>query len=344
MILLVSMAFAGPVEEDVARARALVLEGDFAGAKEALDRAEAEAAKTETVVLASTLAGIWFYRGAVEYHSGDRSEAMLQDLRRALVIDLEYSFDREAIPDPQTDDLFYALRSEVGQRPKYESGAREDAVDAKIFVDGQLMTEYDYIRLGNHLVQVMCPNGKLETEWMEIEENVDLYKQCRGKVTFGGEGEVDPYAMVIEDPPEEEPRKEREPREKKEKEPREKKEKEPREKKEKEPREPLDIDVASVGLVGGGAALLAGGAALNFVVVEPTYTAIEAARLDPASVSRAKADLMTQQFNRSRYATMGLLVAGAGCATAGILMNDRIGVIAAPAAGGGGGVVITGTF
>ena len=36
MILLVSMAFAGPVEEDVARARALVLEGDFAGALELL--------------------------------------------------------------------------------------------------------------------------------------------------------------------------------------------------------------------------------------------------------------------------------------------------------------------
>ncbi len=345
MNLLISMAWAGPVEEDVARARSLVIEGDYDGALDALDRAETEAGKTETVVLGSTLAGIWFYRGAVEYHSGDRSEAMLRDLRAALVIDLEYSFDREAIPDPETDDLFYALRSEVGQRPKYESGAREDAVDARIFVDGHLMTEYDYVRRGNHLVQVMCPNGKVETEWMEIDENVDLYKQCRGKVVFSG-GDDDPYAFV--DDPEEEPKKEREPREKKEREPREKKEREPREKKEREPREkkerePLDIDVASIGLMGGGAALLVGGAAVNFLVVEPTFDDIEAARANPASLDRGSAESLTSTFDSSRYATMGLLVAGAGCATAGVLVNDRIGILAVPAEGGCG-VVITGRF
>ena len=323
MILLCSLAFAGPVEEDVARARSLVLEGDFAGATEALDRAEESAGETETVVLASTLAGIWFYRGAVEYHTGDRSEAMLQDLRAALVIDLEYSFDREAIPDPETDDLFYALRSEVAQRPKYSSGAREDAVDARIFVDGKLMTEFDHIRLGNHLVQVMCPNGKVETEWMMVEEDVDLYKQCRGKVQFSSDGEIDPFAVVIDDPPEEKP-------------PREKREREPREKKE---REPLDLDVASLGMIGGGVVLLGGGTALNFAVVEPTYAQIEAARADPASVSRLKADALTRQFNTSRYATMGLLVAGAGLTTAGVLTNDRVGVLAGPS-----GVVVHGTF
>lgn len=324
MIWLCSLAFAGPVEEEVARARSEVLAGNYDEALAALERAEDQAGETETVVLASTLAGIHFYRGAVEYHQGDRSEAMLRYLRQALVIDLEYGFDREAIPDPETDDLFYALRSEVGQRPKYASGAREDAVDAKIFVDGKLMTEFDYIRLGDHLVQVMCPNGKVETEWMTIEGDVDLYKQCRGKVTFGGEGgdEIDPYAMVIEEEPEPEVR--------------EKKEREPREKKE---REPLDVDVASVGLMGGGAVLLGAGVGMNFAVVEPAFAEIEAARADPASLSRAKADTLTTRFNTSRYATMGLLVAGAGCATAGVLTNDRIGVLAGP-----NGIVITGTF
>ena len=316
MIWLCSLAFAGPVEEEVARARSEVLAGNYDEALAALERAEDQAGETETVVLASTLAGIHFYRGAVEYHQGDRSEAMLRYLRQALVIDLEYGFDREAIPDPETDDLFYALRSEVGQRPKYASGAREDAVDAKIFVDGKLMTEFDYIRLGDHLVQVMCPNGKVETEWMTIEGDVDLYKQCRGKVTFGGEGgdEIDPYAMVIEEEPEPEVR-------------------------EKKEREPLDVDVASVGLMGGGAVLLGAGVGMNFAVVEPAFAEIEAARADPASLSRAKADTLTTRFNTSRYATMGLLVAGAGCATAGVLTNDRIGVLAGP-----NGIVITGTF
>ena len=81
-------------------------------------------------------------------------------------------------------------------------------------------------------------------------------------------------------------------------------------------------NVASVLLMGGGGALLAGGAVANFLLVNPTWTDIQAARDKPASVTRAEADDLTARFNTWRAVTFGLLGAGVAGVTVGILVDD----------------------
>ena len=310
---LTAAAWAGPVEEEVARARAAILAEDWDQAAKSLDAAESQAPQVDDVVLGDTLAGIWFYRGAVEYHTGDRDEAMLRHWRAALVLDINYRYDRDVVVDPVSADLFEALRSEVNQRPQYSAGAREDAIDARIFVDGVLQHDYDHVRLGRHLAQVACPDGSVEGKWVEIDEDVDLYELCPGGVEF-----LTP-TLVAEPEEEEKPNRSRE-----------------REKKE---REPLDLDVPSLALMAGGGAMLAGGAAANFVWVEPSYARVEAANADPSSVTRLQADGLTRDFNVSRATTLGLLGGGVLAVTAGVLVNDTVGVLASPS-----GVVVVGRF
>ncbi len=75
-------------------------------------------------------------------------------------------------------------------------------------------------------------------------------------------------------------------------------------------------------LLGGGGALLAGGAVVNFLLVNPTWSDLEAARAKPATVTRGEADDLTARFNTWRAVTLGLLGAGAASATVGILLHD----------------------
>lgn len=306
-IALTALAMAGPVEEEVARARAAIVAEDWDQARTSLDAAEASASEVDEVILGDTLAGIWFYRGALEYHTGDRNEAMLQHWRAALVLDLSYRYDRDAVVDPVSADLFEALRSEVGQRPQYSAGAREDAIDARIFVDGVLQHDYDHIRLGRHLAQVACPDGSVQGEWVDIEGDDSLYRLCPGGVEF-----LTP-TVVAEPEPEGRP---------------------PR-----EPRERRDLDVPSLALMAGGGALIGAGVAANFVWVEPAYARVSTANADPTSVSRLQADAISRDFNVARGTTLGLIGGGVLAATAGVLVNDRVGVLASPS-----GVVIVGTF
>ncbi|MCP4808169.1 MAG: hypothetical protein GY913_31065 [Proteobacteria bacterium] len=307
-IALTALAMAGPVEEDVARARAAILAEDWEQAKASLDKAEASAPTVDAVILGDTLAGIWFYRGALEYHTGDRDEAMLQHWRAALVLDINYRYDRDAVVNPVSADLFEALRSEVNQRPQYSAGSHEDAIDARIFVDGVLQHDYDHIRLGRHLAQVSCPDGQVHADWVEVEGDVDLYSLCPTGVEFLT------ATLVAEPEPEDT-------------------------KKPKKEREPLDLDVPSLALMAGGGALLAGGTAANFVWVEPAFARVDAANTDPTTVSRLQADAITRDFNVARATTLGLLGGGVLAVTAGVLVNDSIGVLAGPS-----GVVVAGTF
>lgn len=321
-------AQAGQVEDDVRKALEAIKDGDFETAQQLLDQAEANVATTTSVVLGSSLASIWYYRGVLEYYNGDPNKKTLELWRMALLADLSFPFDTTLVADQEPRDLFEALRLEVSSRPHYDGGMDESQGAVKVFVDGQLLHPYSLIVGGRHLVQVACEDGVMRTAWYDFGSPPDYYAMCTeggglaqgggtpggeegDGQTGGGEGEGDGRG---EKPP-----------------------KEPR-----EPREPREGGGPGLGLVmlGTGGALMVGGAAVNFLVVNPAYAQIEDARERPATVTRAEADALTGRFNTSRVLTLGLL--GAGAATFGVsfFLGEQQ-VVLTPT---GSGVGLSGTF
>lgn len=301
-----AVATAGQVEDDIKVALAAIKNGDFDGARVELDKAEAHALESTTVVLGSSLASVHFYRGVLEYYVGDRNQKTLDYWRLALVADPNYAFDTSLVAAQEPQDLFEALRQEISQRDHFEAGIPEENATLRVYVDGRVLKSYDLVIAGRHLVQVLCPDQKLHNAWHTWGDAPDYAAMC-----------------VVEEPvvvltPEAPPQPPEQP---------------------KPPREPRDINVARVGLWSGGGALLLGGAAVNFLVVNPTYAEIEAARAAPASVSRADADALTSRFDVSRFTTIGLLGAGVAAMGAGILVDDRLTLVAAPS-----GVGLVGQF
>lgn len=308
-----SVAFAGQVEDDVKAALEDIKNGDFDGARAKLDEAEVHALESNTVVLGSSLASVHFYRGVLEYYVGDRNQKTLDYWRLALVADPDYSFDTSLVAAQEPQDLFEALRQEISQRDHFEAGIREDVTDVRVFVDGRVVKSYDLVIAGRHLVQVRCPDQKLHNSWHTFGDPPDYYATCASP-------DETPVVAVVETPVET-PVEVKPPRES------------------KPPREPADVNVARIGLWSGGGALILGGAAVNFLVVNPTYGQIEDARGAPASVTRAEADALTSRFNASRFTTIGLMGAGVAAMGVGILVDDRYTLVPQP-----GGLGLVGQF
>lgn len=300
-----NVAFAGQVEDDVELALQSILNGDFEGAQAQLNQAEEHALVSDSVVLGRSLASIHFYRGVLEYYNGDRDQKTLDYWRLALLSDPIYSFDTSLVADQEPQDVFEALRSEGRSRRHVEPGIREEIEDVRVFVDGRLLRSHELIVEGRHLVQVMCPDKVLRNSWHEFGEAPDYYATC-GAASVG---ESTPVLETepVEAPVPEEPKPEREP-----------------------------VNLARIGMVGGGAAMLASGAAANFLWVNPAWENISAARQDPSAISRESANDLTRQFNVARYSTLGLIGAGAAVLTVGFLVDDRVTVVPGP----GGGMLV----
>lgn len=320
LLLWASPAFAGKVEDDVQAALTAINDGDFEQARVLLDQAEANAATSSSVVLSQSLASISFYRGVLEYYDGDRDKKTLELWRLALLADLEYAFDTTLVADQEPQDLFEALRLEVGARTHVEPGVREDRPNVKVFVDGRLLNQFELVVEGRHLVQVHCPDAKLYNEWYTFGEAPNYYALCEGG-TLGGGAVADAGGGGKGGKGGKKPDEGKEP-------------KEP-----KEPRPDRDINMTRVAIMGAGGALFLGGAVLNFAAVNPTYAEIEAVRAAPATMNRAEADALSAQFNLLRFSTMGLLGVGAAGLGVGYFVTDDTALLVSPA-----GVGLTGRF
>lgn len=322
-LLSASPAWAGKVEDDVQAALGAINDGDFEQARVLLDQAEADAATSSSVVLSQSLASIWFYRGVLEYYDGDRDQKTLELWRLALLADLEYSFDTTLVADQEPQDLFEALRLEVGARTHVEPGVRDDRPNVKVFVDGRLLNQFELVVEGRHLVQVHCPDAKLYNEWYTFGQAPNYYALCEGG-TLGGGAVADAGGGGKGGKGGKKPEKVEEPKETKEP---------------KEPRPERDVNMTRVALMGAGGALFVGGAVLNFAAVNPTYAEIEAARAAPASLNRDEADALSAQFNMLRFSTIGLLGVGAAGLGVGYFVTDDTALLLSPA-----GVGLTGRF
>jgi hypothetical protein len=93
----------------------------------------------------------------------------------------------------------------------------------------------------------------------------------------------------------------------------------------KEPRERGAVPWSMVAL-GGGGALLAGGAITHFAVASPTYSEIEAARANPHGITRNQADALTDRWNLQRSLSLGMYIGGvlAAGAGGGLLLMESV--------------------
>ena len=74
-------------------------------------------------------------------------------------------------------------------------------------------------------------------------------------------------------------------------------------------------------MIGTGAAMIGGGGAINFLMVNPAYEEAQAVNEDNLSATRAEADAIVSRFNTGRYATIGLIAAGVATAGVGVFVG-----------------------
>ncbi len=175
--VLATPAWAGPVEK-TDEALAAIQNGDAVTARTLLQAAGEAALASEVVVEAGVLARIEYLAGILEYYDGDRDEASLAAWRRALTHDPAFEWDVTLVVDSDPQNAFEALRAEVSSKSQNPSGVPEDTQGAVVYVDGAITRDYDLVRPGRHLVQVLCPGDTLEASWHDFGDPPDYLASC----------------------------------------------------------------------------------------------------------------------------------------------------------------------
>lgn len=143
-------------------ARASILRGGYAAARELLDRAEEASVSSSEPPRVEDVARLGFYRGAVEWYAGDRDGEALRDWRAAAVVSKDLEPSPDVLPDSQARDAYYAVREDVRSGPQVALAFPDGAT---IFVDGRRSEPSDSVAEGRHLVQVRCASGTLAGAW-----------------------------------------------------------------------------------------------------------------------------------------------------------------------------------
>ena len=165
----------------VQQAREALLAKDYKTAKTLLTAAEAAAPTSSSPLAEADLAKLHFFRGLVEWRSGDKDKAALDHWRRVLIISPQFEPDPALLPEVDAQDVMYALRGEVRNYDQFPTGLPEDSGDALIFIDGKRMAAEDMLIKGRHLVQIRCEGGEFAGSWYDYgAPPVDYLVLCSG--------------------------------------------------------------------------------------------------------------------------------------------------------------------
>jgi hypothetical protein len=274
------------VEDLVQWARMAIEDADFEKARGFLDEAETLAPTSSIPVTREGLRNISFYRGVLDHYLGEgvangyATDSTMNFFRQALVHDLNFEWDRGLVADPEggIEHLFAQLRDEVGARNQSDTRIPMEAT-VRVFVDGSMVSADDFIIHGRHLVQVMCSDSRVLGQWVEFGDSPDFGCMCGEESCFS---RTSPQPVDEEDQSSE--------------------------------RKGLRMSLVAMG---GGGAMLVGGAVTQFLVAGPTYSEIETARSNPHGITRQEADALTGAWNTQRSISLGLYIGGALAAGAG---------------------------
>lgn len=329
----VAWAQATGFAEAMQAADAAMAAGDWSAARAAVEAAWAAAPESPTLLPASEVGRIGFYRGAIEWRAGSRDRA-LDHWRATLAQVPAMQPDATALPDPEGQDAFYALVAEVRGFKEVPTGLPADPGEALLFIDGRRLGPEDFVFVGEHLLQARCPDRSVHGAWWTFgAPPADWLAVCSGgtwappvaaddrsRTPRRPEPAPEPVVTPVEPepapvlptpaPPE------------------------------RAPTPGLGRRIAGWSLVGTGALLLGGGAVTNFLLVEPAWDDIAAANAAPGSITREQATVLEGDFHRARLLTLALLGAGTAAAGTGVALRPyQVELYLAP-----GGVGLVGGF
>jgi hypothetical protein len=170
--------------------------GELRAAKQALGVLDEELGAATTEVTAETL-GLRYQTEALYHHIKGKQPPTLEALRQACLVEPESKPNAEILGTGQLADMFYALCSEVQQRPEVDLS--ELAIpDAPLRIDGAVPSSDFPVRQGRHLVQVQCADGTWSSQWSELAKATDWAATCADGAVAAAEAAVsdDPMDLV----------------------------------------------------------------------------------------------------------------------------------------------------
>ena len=180
MLALAPFAAAHAAEMDtrLADIRKAMASKDFKATAKLFKEADKTVPSDPAVVTQHALATLWFYRGVAEHLQGDPKGKAMDAWRQALVINSDFQWDTSVLDEGDPQSLFEALRSEVRGRARLDTGVPEKVGEAKLYVDGVLRSTGDQVVEGQHLLQIVCPDGKVYGAWSDLSKAPSWLKMC----------------------------------------------------------------------------------------------------------------------------------------------------------------------
>jgi hypothetical protein len=346
MSLILALVFAAQAQDFgyvaiMAQAREALIAKDYKTARTLLTAADAAAPTSSSPLAEADLARLPFYRGLVEWRSGDKDKAALDWWRRVLVLSPQFEPDPELLPEADAQDVLYALRGEVRSYAQSPTGLPEEAEDLLVFIDGKRLGSEEMLTVGRHLVQVRCGESGFEGAWYEYgQPPVDFLALCNGGTLVSTAMANDPKAVAKAAAA-----------------------KAAADRKAAADKAAADkvaaekavadkaaadkavadkaaadkvaaavkssttvtpkgtVDVPALVCLAAGGGLLAAGAVVNFTVVEPAYAAIEGANAAPGTMAPDVASAWEGRFTVGSQGTIGLIGGGLALLGTGVVLQ-----------------------
>ncbi len=203
ILLCISMAQAGTVQENVSAARDALAEKDIERAMSLLTQARMSVGNETQVLDAATIAQLVYLEGLGPRLMGAERDRDVDKWRDALVIFPSLQWDRELLDDKALRGFFEALRAETGQREPVATQVPAQRGLLKAYVDGVEHVDMQAVRSGMHVAQVECPNGDIRGQWTDFQSAFEWLDMCPEGVDVSVEtpvAEVDEFALDDDNP------------------------------------------------------------------------------------------------------------------------------------------------
>ena len=193
-----STAWAGAGLDGVSAARQALVDGDTERASVLLMQARPNLASEPAILTAKQIAELVYLEGLTPRIAGLEREQDVDKWRDALTIYPALRWDRELLNDKALRGYFEALRAEVSQREPVPTRVPAKRGLLKAYVDGVEHAESQAVLVGQHLLQVQCPDGEVRGQWSDLQKAPDWLKLCPSPVDLGVPtpvAEVDEFSM-----------------------------------------------------------------------------------------------------------------------------------------------------
>jgi hypothetical protein len=177
-LLCLGVAQAGMVEESVSGARVALVAGDPERAMSLLAQARMSVPNSATVLDAATIADLIYLEGLAPRLMGSERKRDVEKWRSALTVYPTLKWSREILDDKELRGFFEALRAEVKQREAVHTQVPEMRGKVKAYVDGVEHQHRQAVRVGEHVGQVMCPDGTIQGAWTDFSDHFDWLSLC----------------------------------------------------------------------------------------------------------------------------------------------------------------------